>query len=390
MKTSTLVRGLSGLSALFLLSACQEGVLSTQTTPATGGTTPQAKVIETERDVDAPEVFSAQETGLWDGRPSFGGVWVAHPDVKEPERVRITNVATGQTIAGALFRREREFPGPRFQISSNAASALGILAGQPTELLVVVMRREVVTIVPPGAQAPSERRATEETDSPAAEEVIADSQDQGAAPTTETAEEALVEEAAPTPAELRRIKREEAAAKRKAEREARKQAREEAAAKRKAELEAKRAAEAEAKAQREAEAAAKREAEAAAKAADAEKEATKPLARPEQDDPIAAAAAAIDAAVGEAIESAPSVTEAPKPLTRPFLQLGTYSTQEEADEISEALRNAGLLPTVVERRFFNQSSWRIIVGPAATQEELDALQAKLIELGYDGIKPVRR
>ncbi len=84
------------------------------------------------------------------------------------------------------------------------------------------------------------------------------------------------------------------------------------------------------------------------------------------------------------------MTEAPKPLTRPFLQLGTYSTQEEADEISEALRNAGLLPTVVERRFFNQSSWRIIVGPAATQEELDALQAKLIELGYDGIKPVRR
>ena len=40
-----------------------------------------------ERDVEAPGVFQVTEAGLWDGRPSLGGVWVAHPDVTEPERV---------------------------------------------------------------------------------------------------------------------------------------------------------------------------------------------------------------------------------------------------------------------------------------------------------------
>ena len=54
------------------------------------------------------------------------------------------------------------------------------------------------------------------------------------------------------------------------------------------------------------------------------------------------------------------------------------------------LRAAGLFPTVVERRVFNQTSWRVIVGPAATQEQFEALQARLTELGYDGVKPVRR
>ncbi len=95
-----------------------------------------------ERDVEAPEVFSATEDGLWDGRPSLGGVWVAHPDVTEPERVIVRNEANGKFVIGALFRRERELPGPKLQISSDAAAALGILAGAPTPLNVTALRRE--------------------------------------------------------------------------------------------------------------------------------------------------------------------------------------------------------------------------------------------------------
>ena len=87
----------------------------------------------TERDVEAPEVFSATENGLWDGRPSLGGVWVAHPDVKEPERVIIRNKTNGSFVVGALFRRARDIPGPRLQISSDAADALGMLAGAPAK-----------------------------------------------------------------------------------------------------------------------------------------------------------------------------------------------------------------------------------------------------------------
>ena len=97
-----------------------------------------------ERDVEAPEVFSVLEPALWDGRPSLGGVWVAHPTATDPERVIIRNPANGKFVIGALFRRERENPGPKVQASSDAANALGLLAGQPTELSVITLRREEV------------------------------------------------------------------------------------------------------------------------------------------------------------------------------------------------------------------------------------------------------
>ena len=114
-----------------------------------------------ERDVPAPERFQQTERGLWDGRPSLGGVWVAHPDAVDPERVLIRNSETGAEVIGALFRRERENPGPRFQISSEAASELGILAGQPAEISVVALRLERIE---PRAEA---RPAETETESEA-------------------------------------------------------------------------------------------------------------------------------------------------------------------------------------------------------------------------------
>jgi cell division septation protein DedD len=125
--------------------AGSESQASEAAATATGG----GEVIE--RDVESPEVFEAAEAGLWDGRPSLGGVWVAHPDVSEPERVLIRNAATGSEVIGALFRRERANPGPRIQVSSDAAAELGMLAGQPVELAVVALRREVVEVAPPPA-----------------------------------------------------------------------------------------------------------------------------------------------------------------------------------------------------------------------------------------------
>ncbi len=110
-----------------------------------------------ERDVEAPDVFQVTEAGLWDGRPSLGGVWVAHQDVTEPERVIIRNTANNKFVIGALFRRERDNPGPRVQVSSDAATALGMLAGQPAKVNVTALRREEVAEQPaiaPTAEAP--------------------------------------------------------------------------------------------------------------------------------------------------------------------------------------------------------------------------------------------
>jgi cell division septation protein DedD len=45
-------------------------------------------------------------------------------------------------VIGALFKRERDNPGPSLQISSDAAAALGLLAGQPAKINVTALRRE--------------------------------------------------------------------------------------------------------------------------------------------------------------------------------------------------------------------------------------------------------
>lgn len=95
-----------------------------------------------DRDTEAPEIFQTTDTALWDGRPSLGGVWVASPEAKDPERVIIRNKANGKFVIGALFRRETLNPGPKLQISSDTAAALGILAGQPTEINVTALRRD--------------------------------------------------------------------------------------------------------------------------------------------------------------------------------------------------------------------------------------------------------
>lgn len=125
---------------------------------AGGGLDMAAPGRTVERDVEAPEIFSMEEAGLWDGRPSLGGVWVAHPGAENPERVLIRNAQNGETVIGALFRRERENPGPRFQISSETANALGILPGAPTTIRVVALKLEQTEIAPePGAETTHEQ-----------------------------------------------------------------------------------------------------------------------------------------------------------------------------------------------------------------------------------------
>lgn len=132
------------------LSACEEGAnpfnLKGKPGEASEAATPQAKAETStrlvDRDVEAPEVFQVTDQALWDGRPSLGGVWVASPDVQDPERVILRNPANGKFVIGALFRRERENPGPKLQISSDAAAALGLLAGQPAMVNVTALRRE--------------------------------------------------------------------------------------------------------------------------------------------------------------------------------------------------------------------------------------------------------
>lgn len=127
------------------LAGCEPGAgpFARKPDPATAGAVASATSVKlVDRDVEAPDVFQVSDDALWDGRPSLGGVWVASPDAVDPERVILRNPANGKFVIGALFRRERDNPGPKLQISSDAAAALGLLAGQPGKISVTALRRE--------------------------------------------------------------------------------------------------------------------------------------------------------------------------------------------------------------------------------------------------------
>lgn len=169
-----LKRGLSGLAAigaLTLLAACDDPQqLATFMQPSEQPRETTVTVIEQE--VEAPEVFQAVETGLWDGRPSLGGIWVAHPDTIDPEQVIIRNTANGKFVIGSLFIRERAVPGPRLQVSSDAAEALGMIAGQPVELSVTALRKREIELAPATIPEPTVETTTvaESADQPETQE----------------------------------------------------------------------------------------------------------------------------------------------------------------------------------------------------------------------------
>jgi rare lipoprotein A len=154
-----------GFAATGLLMGCVEG--GGKTGPDGAQVSAPAKKGKGAQDVEAPEIYQTTDSALWDGRPSLGGIWVAGPDVTNPERALIFNPATGKSVTGALFKRERENPGPPLQLSSDAAEALGILAGQPTEIRVTALRKEDVA-EPASTEKPALADAAPEED-PAAQ-----------------------------------------------------------------------------------------------------------------------------------------------------------------------------------------------------------------------------
>ncbi|MCB1394770.1 MAG: SPOR domain-containing protein [Rhodobacter sp.] len=344
--------------------AASPGVEAVQ--PAAAG--PSQRVIE--RDVEAPEVFQVEESGLWDGRPSLGGVWVAHPTARDPERVLIRNDATGQTVIGALFRRERENPGPRFQISSEAANALGILPGAPTEISVTALRLQRVEMeIDPEPEAP----VTAATETLAIAPVQT-AEAPAAAATPAGAPEGQVEiaDTEPQRRSLRDLFR-----RRPPEPEAEIAATTLDPVAPVAETVTATAAAA---------ATATETATAAVEPAEPvrERRSLRDLFRrhepePEPDTtmialPDAPAAAPLAAA-------APAQPQAPR-IDRPFVQIGIFSVEQNAVNARNQMQAAGLLAEIRRGRVGDNLFWRVVVGPAQSTSERASLITRVRSLGF--------
>lgn len=367
-----------------------------------------------QRDVEAPDVFQVTEAGLWDGRPSLGGVWVAHPDVSQPERVLIKNTANDKTVTGALFRRERDLPGPALQVSSSAASQLGMLAGSPTRIQVVALRREAIEEVPPPiAEEPVDAEVTaEDTETAAAEATEAEAPEKPAkrkwwqkkpAAETNTAG-AVVAAGAATGAAVATTGDDAAETAVEAADAAAEIAEPETPAKRKwwqkkqpeeVSVEA-----VETTAAPLAETGTEAALAGSQTAALADPEIAAPAEKPAkrkwwqkkdpnaitetQLDPIAGAAEAIEAS--EPTTTAAAVAAAsPEPtggLAKPYVQAGTFSVEANAKSAADKIRRNGMTAEVMELAGDDSTIWRVLVGPATTRAERRALMSDVKDLGF--------
>jgi hypothetical protein len=347
------------------LAGCQAttqnmGSVGAVAAATTAAGNPGQRVIE--RDVEAPEVFQVAERGLWDGRPSLGGVWVAHPTAHDPERVMIRNPANGQTVIGALFRRERDNPGPRFQISSEAANALGILPGAPTEISVTALRLERVEMEIDPAPEPTTAAAetlaiapVETAEAPAA-----------AATTAEPAGTvAMTEDPEPRRGFFARFRRDP-------------------------EPEAEIAETTLAPVAPVAGAAAAATAEAgetvvAAAAEPARRGGLFGLFRrndpePEPDTTLIALPGAQPAAAQPAAAPAPQ-PQAPR-IDRPYVQIGIFSVEQNAVNARNSMQRAGLTAEIRRGRVGENLFWRVVVGPAGSTADRAAMLQRVRGLGF--------
>ena len=86
-----------------------------------------------------------------------------------------------------------------------------------------------------------------------------------------------------------------------------------------------------------------------------------------------------------ATTSAPAKPAAPKPassLAKPFVQIGIFSVEANAERAANQMRSAGMLPTVKRSEINDKPFWRVVVGPAATKSELTNLLKSIKTEGF--------
>ena len=113
------------------------------------------------------------------------------------------------------------------------------------------------------------------------------------------------------------------------------------------------------------------------------------LATPIAEVPLAPAEAAPEA---PAPAPASSPTPAPAPAgapTRPYVQAGFFSVEDNARDAARRLEALGLTARVEAAERQGQAFWSVTVGPAQTEADRDALLERVKAQGFPDAYPVR-
>jgi cell division septation protein DedD len=93
-------------------------------------------------------LFFAEAQTLWDGLPSMGGVWAAHPGIGRSMVVEAVNLDTGRSMRLPALRLNQRPGRPVIQLSAEAALALGMAPGRLTMVRLTGLRAKPASPAP--------------------------------------------------------------------------------------------------------------------------------------------------------------------------------------------------------------------------------------------------
>ena len=230
-------------------------------------------------------------------------------------------------------------PGPKVQLSSDAAAALNILAGAPTQVTIVAVRQEEIEIEEPDPVISDEEVGDEDGSEPGDTELAA-----AAAATPGAEGEEPAAERKPRGNFFQRLF-------------GRRTPAPEAAA-------------------------------AAATVADGDDGTAESAAVPEVEtqtlDPVTtgAAAAIARAEADDKPTPRPEREQSPSGLRSPFVQVGQFTEEANAFSARDNLRTAGIVPSVLEGTNNNGPFWRVVIGPITSAEDQAEILSQVKGLGF--------
>tara|TARA_B100000524_G_scaffold298108_1_gene172628 strand:+ start:185 stop:646 length:462 start_codon:yes stop_codon:yes gene_type:complete len=69
-------------------------------------------------------------------------------------------------------------------------------------------------------------------------------------------------------------------------------------------------------------------------------------------------------------------------LSKPYIQVGIFSIEQNARNTAEVMNQLNIQPTVKEQTSRNKTFWRVIVGPAVDMNERSTLLQKVKAVGF--------
>lgn len=69
-------------------------------------------------------------------------------------------------------------------------------------------------------------------------------------------------------------------------------------------------------------------------------------------------------------------------MTKPYIQIGTFSVEANANSAADRLRKNGMAADVLSAKSGDKNVWRVVVGPAATRADRKALLQDVKDLGF--------